>query len=472
MTLLESFTEFVDDVWYILFALIVLMGLYCTIRLKGIQFTQIKEMCRVTFSRKVVGEKEKVSSFHVFCMSMANRIGVGNITGPVMAIAIGGPGAVFWMWMFALLGMATSFLETTIGQIYKVRSDEDGFHGGSAYNILHGLGMKRGALIVSCIMFMMYIIGFVSMEVCSMAEAANGSFDFEGSQLFFAVLFTLLTLFIIIGGVRRVSQLSVGIVPAMAVMWFIICIIVVAINAANIPSAISSIFINAFSVPSAVGGGVGAMLIIGMKRGILSNEAGIGSIPNISSMADVKHPAAQGLSQSIGVFIDTIVCTLTALVVLSFGGYESIQGVYNSLGEESVPTLQFIMEDAIGWIAPYLVSLFMFLFAFTSLMTDYVIGQNNMEINGSSKAKLMFLNVIILIVVFLSSFYSSDALFVVVDLMMILCGLVNVVVIFKLGSRAVEAYADYRRQRAEGIEEPEFHKSVLSDQAGISCWKD
>ena len=196
------------------------------------------------------------------------------------------------------------------------------------------------------------------------------------------------------------------------------------------------------------------MLIIGMKRGILSNEAGIGSIPNISSMADVKHPAAQGLSQSIGVFIDTVVCTLTALVVLSFGGYESIQGVYNSLGEESVPTLQFIMEDAIGWIAPYLVSLFMFLFAFTSLMTDYVIGQNNMEINGSSKAKLMFLNVVILIVVFLSSFYSSDALFVVVDLMMILCGLVNVVVIFKLGSRAVEAYADYRRQRAEGIEEP------------------
>jgi len=135
MTLLESFTEFVDDVWYILFALIVLMGLYCTIRLKGIQFTQIKEMCRVTFSRKVVGEKEKVSSFHVFCMSMANRIGVGNITGPVMAIAIGGPGAVFWMWMFALLGMATSFLETTIGQIYKVKSDEDGFHGGSAYNL-------------------------------------------------------------------------------------------------------------------------------------------------------------------------------------------------------------------------------------------------------------------------------------------------------------------------------------------------
>ena len=130
------------------------------------------------------------------------------------------------------------------------------------------------------------------------------------------------------------------------------------------------------------------------------------------------------------------------------------------------------MEDAIGWIAPYLVSLFMFLFAFTSLMTDYVIGQNNMEINGSSKAKLMFLNVVILIVVFLSSFYSSDALFVVVDLMMILCGLVNVVVIFKLGSRAVEAYADYRRQRAEGIEEPEFHKSALSDQTGISCWKD
>ncbi len=467
MTILEAFETFVDDIWFVLLFLIVAMGIYCTVRLKGIQFTQLREMCRVTFSRDKLTEKGKMSSFHVFCMSMANRIGVGNISGPVLAILIGGPGAIFWMWMFALLGMATSFLETTIGQIYKVRSDKDGFHGGSAYNILHGLDMKRGAMIVSVVMFLMYIIGFVSMEVCSMAEAANNSFAFEGSQLFFAVIFTLFTLFIIIGGVRRVSDLSVGIVPAMAIMWLIICLLVVVINITNVPSAIASIFVNAFSVPSAVGGGVGAMLVIGMKRGILSNEAGIGSIPNISSMADVKHPAAQGLSQSLGVLIDTIVCTLTALVVLSYGDYQAILDI----GEESIPTLQFIMDDAIGAIGSYLVSIFLIIFAVTSLMTDYVIGENNMELGGSSRAKVMFLNVAILVVVFLSSFYSSDALFYVVDLMMILCGLVNIVVVFKLGSKAVEAYADYRRQRAEGKEEPEFHKSALTDPKGVTCWE-
>ncbi len=468
MAFIDVFSEFVDNVWFILLFLIVIMGLYSTIRLKGIQFTQLKEMVHVTFSREALKEKGKMSSFHVFCMSMANRIGVGNISGPVLAILIGGPGAIFWMWVFAVIGMATSFLESTVGQIYKVRSDKDGFHGGSAYNLLHGLDMKRGAMVVSVVMFLMYIIGFVSMEVCSMAEAANESFGFQGSQLFFAVLFTLFTLFIIIGGVRKVSDLSVRIVPAMAIMWILVCLVVVLCNAGNVPMAISSIFINAFSVPSAVGGGVGAMLVIGMKRGILSNEAGIGSIPNISSMADVKHPAAQGLSQSLGVLIDTIVCTLTALVVLSYGDYQSILDI----GKESMPTLQFIMEDTLGTIAPYLVSVFLLVFALTSLMTDYVIGENNMEINGTSKRKIMFLNVVILAVVFLSSFYSSDALFVVVDLMMILCGLVNVVVIFRLGGRAVEAYADYRRQRAEGIEEPVFHKSALSDPKGISVWEE
>lgn len=468
MSFMDSFSTFVDDAWYVVFVLVILLGLYSTVRLKGIQFTQIREMARVTFRGKDIRSKEKLSPFHVFCMSMGNRIGVGNISGPVLAFIIGGPGAIFWMWIFAVIGMATSFLESTIGQIYKSRTSNGEFHGGAAYNVSKGLGMKRMAIVVSIIMVLMYIVGFVSMEVCSMAEAATGAFDFEGNKLFFAILFTLITTFVIIGGVKRVSNMAVSIVPAMAVLWLVICVIAIVFNYTNIPSAIASIFVNAFSVPASVGGGVGAMLIIGMKRGILSNEAGIGTIPNISSMADVRHPVAQGYSQALGVLIDTIVCTLTALVIITCFDHTA----FINTDAESIPLLQDALQHTFGSIASYLVALFLFIFAFTSLMTDYVIGENNILHFTEKKWALMSMNIILLVVVFLSSFYSSDALFVVVDLMMIFCGLVNVPVMLKLGSRCVEALADYRRQRAEGVDEPEFHKSALSDTTGITVWDD
>ena len=468
MSLMDTFSTFVDDFWYVAFVLIIILGLYSTIRLKGLQFTQFREMWRVTFSRKGLGDNGALTPFRVFCMSMANRIGVGNIAGPVLAITIGGPGAIFWMWVFALIGMATSFLESTVGQLYKIRTSNGEFHGGPAYNVSNGLEMRRMAVIVAFIMVLMYIVGFVSMEVSSMTEAMDVAFGFEGGKVVFAIIFTLLTAFIIAGGVKRVSDLAVTIVPAMALVWLVICIIAVIANYSGIIDAFVSIFVDAFSVPSTVGGGVGAMLIIGMKRGILSNEAGIGTIPNISSMAQVRHPVTQGLSQSLGVLLDTVVCTLTALVVLTCMGHGQIV----DMGLESVPLLQFALADTFGSAASYIVAVFLFIFAFTSLMTDYIIGENNILHFGERRWLIVGLNILILVVVFLSSFYSSDALFCVVDLMMILCGIVNVFVIFKLGGRAVEAYHDYRRQRDSGVDDPEFDPSVLSDRTGVTVWDD
>lgn len=468
MSFLDAFTEFVDDVWYLVFVLVIFLGLYCTIRLKGIQFTQLKEMFRVTFRKEDIRNKEKLSSFRVFCMSMGNRIGVGNITGPVLAFIIGGPGAIFWIWVFAVIGMATSFLETTVGQIFKTRTKNGEYHGGPAYNVSNGLGLKRMSVIVAVVVMLMYIVGFVSMEVCSMSEAMVGAFDFEGNKIFFAVLFTLITAAVIIGGIKRVSDMTVGIVPIMALGWFLICIVSIIANFGNLGSAITSIFANAFTVPSTVGGGVGAMLIIGMKRGILSNESGIGTIPNLSSMADVRHPVSQGLSQSFGVLIDTVICTMTALVIMTGVDHATA----TSLDLESAMLLQHVFEFTFGGFASYLVALFLFIFAFTSLMTDYVIGENNVLFFGEQKWKLIVMNILILVVVFLSSFYSSDALFVFVDLMMAACGIINVIVMSKLGKYAIEAYADYRRQKAEGIEEPDFHKSALSNPSGVTVWDD
>lgn len=467
MSIVDTLNEFDDILWYIPLVLIVLLGIYSTVRLKGIQVRDLKEMWISTFSRGERGEG-KLSSFHVFCMSMGNRIGVGNITGPVLAILVGGPGAIFWMWIFAFLGTATSFLETVVGQIYKSRRADGKYHGGPAFNIAKGLGMKKVSMIVAFVMIMMYILGFVSMEVCSMSEALCGAFEFDHNLLVIAILLTLFTAFIIIGGLERVAGLSVKIVPVMAVLWFFICIICIALSDGGVINAFSMIFSYAFTVPSAVGGGIGAMLIIGMKRGVLSNEAGVGTITNISSMADVPHPVRQGYSQALGVIIDTVVSTLTALVILSFGNIDEIIG----LDLESVNLLQAIMEASVGSVAVYLVALFLFVFALTSLMSDYVIGENNlMFITGDRRARVAMC-LFLLAVVFVSSFFSSDGLFAIVDIMLAICGIINCLVMFKIGSRAVEAYRDYRRQKSEGIVEPVFHPSCLSDPSGVTEWNE
>lgn len=465
MSLTEILEEFNDVFWYIPLVLIVCLGIYSTIRLKGIQIRDVKEMFRVTFSKDRKSENT-LSTIQVFCMSMGNRIGVGNITGPVLAILVGGPGAILWMWIFAALGMATSFVETTVGQIYKGRRSDGDYHGGPAYTIANGLGMKGLAMVVAVIMMLMYVVGFVSMEVCGMSEALCGAFEFEHNALFFAILLTALTAVIIAGGLKRIAKLSVFLVPLMALMWFIVAIGSIALSGSGIINAFAMIFGYAFTIPAAIGGVVGDMIVIGMRRGVLSNEAGIGTITNISSIADVSHPAKQGLSQSLGVLIDTIISTITALVILSYADIDTIL----DMGLESMPLLQMILADSFGSIAPYLVALFLFIFAFTSLMGDYVIGENNLMFAKDSKVSRYVMVVIILVTVFISSFYASDGMFAIVDILLGVCGVINTIVMFKLGGRAIEAYNDYRRQRSEGIEDPVFHKSALSCQDGITEW--
>ncbi len=459
---LETFSE---DIWYIPLILIVLLGIYSTVRLKGVQICGLREMFSSVFGRDRKGGRP--SPFQVFCMSMGNRIGVGNITGPVMAITVGGPGAIFWMWVFAFLGTATCLLETTVGQIYKTKGADGETHGGPAYNISKGLGLRRVSLAVAFVMVLMYVLGFVSMEVSSMSEAIEGAFGC--GTLIIAVVLTALTAYVIVGGVNRVAKLSTAIVPAMGLIWLIICGVCILLSDGGIANAFSMIFGYAFSVPSAIGGGIGAMLIIGMKRGVLSNEAGVGTITNISSMAPVSHPVRQGYSQALGVILDTVVSTLTALVILSFGSFGDIWTLYGT-ENESVNLLQAVMGHSVGDAAPYIVAAFLFIFAFTSLIADYVIGENNLSFITQSKSAHMAMCLFLLAVVFFSSLYASDALFAIVDILLAVCGIINCAVMFRLGGRAVEAFRDYRRQREEGTEIPEFGRSCLSDGTGVTEW--
>lgn len=463
----ETLVNVEDGIWYVALVLIVCLGIYATVRFRGIQFRSLREMVRVTFPKE--SREGALSSFHVFCISMGSRIGVGNITGPILAIMIGGPGSILWMWVFAVIGMATSFMETTVGQIYKEKKADGHYHGGAAYYVLKGLGKRRLAAIVAFIMIMMYVVGFVSMEVVSMSEAACGAFDFAGNNFVFAVLLTLIAAVVLAGGIQRVSKISVRVVPLMAVVWLLVCAFSILTSNEGFFHAAGSIFEYAFSVPAAVGGTIGGMLLIGMKRGVLSNEAGIGTIPNISSMAHVKHPAQQGYSQSLGVLIDVIISTMTALVILSYADIDTLAGMYNS-GVESVPMLQAAFADTIGGIAPYAVAAFMFLFAFTCTISDFVIGSNNVVFIKDTKTTILLMKVLILAVIFLSSFFASDDLFAIVDIFLAICAFVNFYVMLRLGGRAVEAWRDYTRQRKEGVDTPVFHKSCLSDDTGVTEW--
>lgn len=464
--------DFVDEyIWYIAFVLIVCVGIYATVRLKGLQVTSLGEMVRVTFRREKGTHDGKLSSFQVFCMSMGSRIGVGNITGPILAILVGGPGAIFWMWVFAAIGMATSFLETTVGQIYKVPNENGGFRGGPAYTLFHGLGMKRLGMLTAFVMILMYLIGFVSGEVISMSEAVQGAIDYEWTNLIFAIVLTAVTALVLLGGVYRIADLSVKIVPAMAIGWFAICIASIVLSEGGVLNAFGMIFGYAFDIPAVLGGGIGAVVMNGMMRGVWSNEAGIGTITNLSAMADVKHPVSQGYTQALGVLIDTLVSTMTALVILSFADFDVLHGMYVSGGEDSIPVLQAIFADTIGWISPYVVAIFMFVFAFTCLISDVVIGEGNLMLIKDSKAASYAMKAFLLAVVFLSCFFASDELTVFMDILLAVCAFFNFYIMLRLAKRGLEAFRDYRAQKRAGKEEPEFHPDCLSDPEGVTAWK-
>ncbi len=466
---IDAVWEFDDYLWYIPFALIICLGLYSTLKFKGIQFARLPEMIKITFSREKAG-KDKVSPFQVFCMSMGNRIGVGNIAGPITALLMGGPGAIFWMWVFATLGGATSFVETTVGQIFKTRDENGEFVGGPAYNVFNGIGSKRMGVLLAVLMIAVYIGGYTLSEISTISTSFTGAYDFQYNNLVIAFFLLAIAVLVVTGGFKRVAKASAFIVPVMALLWVVMCLVVMCMNIDGIPNAITSIFTCAFNVPAAVGGGVGAMLTIAMRRGIWSNEAGEGTITNISSSADVTHPVKQGLSQSLGVLFDTLISTMTALVILSyFADYDAL--VATGI-DESMSLLEHVMSASFGGLAPSVVFVFMFLFAITSFMGDFVIGENNLKLISRDRRARLGLIAVTLVVVALSAYYGTDGLYAIMDVLLAICGIVNCFVMFKLGRYAYEAFEDYRRQKAQGVESPVFHKSCLSDSSGVTSWED
>ncbi|PTX63285.1 AGCS family alanine or glycine:cation symporter [Melghirimyces profundicolus] len=463
MIVLEELVPQINDLlWsYILIFTLISLGLWFTIRTRLIQFRMVGEMIRLLGGKADTQVDGKgVSSFQAFCISLASRVGTGNLAGVALAISLGGPGAVFWMWLIALLGAASGFVESTLAQIYKVRDGET-YRGGPAYYMEKALGKRWMGILFSILITLCFGLVFNAVQ----ANTITLAFEPLGmDRSILGVVLVVAMALIIFGGVKRIARTAQLIVPVMAVLYILLALYVLAKNITQIPDVLGLIFSSAFGLKAVAGGGLGAAVMEGIKRGLFSNEAGMGSAPNAAATAEVSHPVKQGLIQTLGVFTDTLlICSCTAFMILFSGQYttgeaDGIQLTQSALGAE------------IGAWAGIFVAVAVFLFAFSSLVGNYYYGETNIEfIQADNKGWLTAYRLAVLGMVMFGSVAKIQIVWDLADLFMGSMALLNLIAIALLGPIAFAALKDYLRQKKEG-KDPVFHISHIPGLKNVECW--
>lgn len=455
-----------DLLWtYIMIAALIACALYFTVRSGFVQFRMIGEMIRqLANSNERHHEQGKhISPFQAFAVSLASRVGTGNLAGVATAIAVGGPGAVFWMWVIALIGSANAFIESTLAQLYKRRT-EDSFIGGPAYYILHGLKCRWMAVLFSVLTILTFGFAFNTVQSNTLCEAVENAFGI--SHVYIGIAITVMTLIIIFGGIQRIAKVSSVIVPIMALGYILLALTIVVLNISQLPAVLELIFKNAFGVEQVVGGGVGAALMQGIKRGLFSNEAGMGSAPNVAATASTSHPVKQGLIQSLGVFTDTlIICSCTAFIIL-------MSGVELGGEMDGIRLTQEALTVQIGSAGRIFVAIAIFFFAFSSIIGNYYYGEANIKFVSSSKKALYIYRTLVCVMVMGGAIMSLQTVWSLADLTMGLMTLCNIAAIVLLGGQVFTLLKDYRKQKSEG-KDPVFRKSEIKEFASndaIECW--
>jgi alanine or glycine:cation symporter, AGCS family len=449
---------------YLLIALLIGLGIYFTVATKFVQFRYIGEMFRLLVDKATISSDSKkgISSFQAFCISTASRVGTGNLAGVAIAISIGGPGAVFWMWLIALLGAASSFVESTLAQIYKVKDDK-GFRGGPAYYMEKGLNKRWLGIIFAVLITLSFGLIFNSVQANTISLAFESAFGMNRAAI--GIILTIATALVIFGGVHRIAKVSSVIVPIMALLYLLVAIVIMIMNISEIPAIFSMIMSNAFGINEAVGGGIGAAIMNGVKRGLFSNEAGMGSAPNAAATANVSHPAKQGFIQTLGVFADTIfICSATAFMIL-------LSGVFTNDSLTGIELTQAAMSTHIGTWANSFVAIAILLFAFSSIIGNYYYGETNIEFIQSNKLWLFIYRLAVLAMVVFGSLAGIQIVWDLADLFMGLMAVINLVAIFLLGKVAFAALKDYGEQRKQG-KDPVFHASSIKGLTNTECWNE
>ena len=445
-----------DFIWtYILIAMLIVIGLYFTFKTKFVQFSNIKEMFKLLGEGTSSKDKAKgqVSSFQAFCIGTASRVGTGNLAGVASAIAIGGPGAVFWMWLIALIGSASAFIESTLAQIYKVK-DGDNFRGGPAYYMEKGLKKKWMGIAFSVLIIICFGFAFNSVQSNTITAAFNSTFN--ANKLIVGIILTVLTSIIIFGGVNRIAKISSILVPIMAVAYIVIALFIIIMNFNQIPSLFKTIFENAFGIKQVVGGGIGAALLQGIKRGLFSNEAGMGSAPNAAATATVSHPAKQGLIQTLGVFTDTlIICTSTAFIILLSGA--PLDG-----SVKGIELTQMALVSQVGSWGGTFISICILLFAFSSIIGNDYYAETNIQFITENKVVLYGYRILVAAMVLFGSIASMDLVWNIADVFMGLMAILNLIAIVLLSKIAIKALQDYTAQKKAG-KDPVFYASSIPE---------
>lgn len=447
----------------VLIVMLIGLGLWFTVRSGFVQICNIKEMLRLI--TKTAGSKVEdngVSSFQAFCISTASRVGVGNIAGIAIAVVTGGPGAIFWMWVIALIGSATGFVESTLGQIYKVPREGGGFRGGPAYYIKNVLGNKTMAVLFAVLISVTYGLIFNSVQSNTIAVSFNAAFGIDRTAI--GAVIAVLTAAVIFGGVTRIAKVAEMMVPFMAGIYLLVAFYVTICNIHLVPQMLYDIVTSAFGLQAVAGGGMGAALMTGIQRGLFSNEAGMGAVPNAAATASTSHPVKQGLIQAFGVFVDTLlVCTASAFIVL-------LTEDYTASGKTGIELAQVALTEHIGGWASTFLAVMIILFAFSSIVGNYYYGDINIPFINKNKTFLTAYRVGVVAMVMFGSIAEVPFVWSLADLFMALMAITNLIAIALLGKYAFAALADYKRQKAAGILEPEFDPSVMPDQKGIYCW--
>lgn len=448
---------------YVLIALLVGLGIYYTVKTRFVQFNQIGEMFRLLKESPSTEEaKKKVSSFGAFCISAATRIGTGNLAGVAIAISLGGPGAVFWMWIVALFGASLSFIESTLAQVYKVK-DANGYKGGPAYYMQKALGARWMGILFAVLITFCFGLAFTSVQANTITVAFHEAFG--TNRLVLGLVLTAIVAVIIFGGVKRIAKVSQVVVPIMAVSYLLLAIYVIALNITEIPGLIGVIVSSAFGFNEAVAGGIGAAIMNGVKRGLFSNEAGMGSAPVAAATAEVSHPAKQGFIQTLGVFVDTIlICSATAFIIL-------LAGIPTGDEMEGIQLTQIALAEHVGPWASIFIAIAILLFCFSSIIGNYYYGESNIEFIKESKTAIFIFRLAVLGMTVFGSVASLSMVWDMADLFMALMAITNLIALAFLGKIAIAVLKDYLRQRKEG-KDPVFYASNIEGLENVDCWQD
>ena len=460
----DLITSISDWLWtYVVITMLVGCALFFTWNLRAVQFTMLPTMLRNLFKPsdqpiESIGRR-KITSFQAFAISLSSRVGTGNLAGVASAIFVGGPGAVFWMWVMALLGASTAFMEATLAQLFKRRGKET-FYGGPAYYMKYGLKRPWMGVLFACLIIYGFGLSNQIVQSNTLCDAIANSFHIPMGYV--AGGLTLLTLAIIFGGIHRIARFCAMIVPFMAFGYILLALYILVVNVTEIPAMLSLIVRSAFGWEQAAGGAVGIAVMQGVKRGLFSNEAGEGSAPNAAATATIPHPVYQGLLQSLGVFTDTLViCTCTAFIIL-------LSGLYTD-GSDGIILTSHAMEHHLGSFGSWFLLAAIFLFAYSTIIANYFYGETNVRYICNKAWAIVLFRCMSGVVVLMGGFMSLQQAWSIVDLAMALMTITNLIAVLLLSRYAFRLLQDFREQRKKG-KKPTFNPELFPDM-DLEGWR-